>query len=80
MGEAKNDVQIPPDNGRTLSLPVTLVIMPCFLCCKGIPWIDVALSVFSYFLYSLAVPHGLQDLSSLTRDRTCAPCSGSAES
>ena len=28
----------------------------------------------------LAVPHGTPDLSSLTRDRTCAPYRGSAES
>ena len=28
----------------------------------------------------LAALHGMWDLSSLTRDRTCAPCIGSAES
>ena len=33
---------------------------------------------FIYLL--LAVPHGLQDLCSLTRDRTHAPCSGTVES
>ena len=33
------------------------------------------LSFFFYFW-----PHGTWDLSSLTRDRTCAPCSGGAES
>ena len=27
----------------------------------------------------LATLHGMQDLSSLTRDRTCAPCTGSME-
>ena len=30
-------------------------------------------------IYFLAVPHGMWDLSSPIRDRTCAPCSGSAE-
>ena len=30
------------------------------------------------FFIHLAVPRGLWDLSSLTRDRTCAPCSGSS--
>ena len=32
-----------------------------------------------FFFYFLAAPHGMQDLSSPTRDRTHAPCSGSAE-
>ena len=27
----------------------------------------------------LAVPCGMQDFSSLTEDRTCAPCNGSTE-
>ena len=30
------------------------------------------------FFIHLAVPRGLWDLSSLTRDRTCAPCSGNS--
>ena len=30
--------------------------------------------------FFLAMLHSMQDLSSLTRDRTCAPCSGSMES
>ena len=34
---------------------------------------------FFYFNF-LAVPLGIQDLSSLTRDRSHAPCIGSAES
>ena len=29
------------------------------------------------FFVFLAVPCGMRDLSSRTRDRTCAPCSGS---
>ena len=33
-----------------------------------------------FYLLFLATLHGLQDLSSLTRDRTCAPCSGSVKS
>ena len=27
-----------------------------------------------------ATPYSMQDLNSLTRDRTCAPCTGNAES
>ena len=30
-------------------------------------------SVVSLFFFFLAVPHGMKNLSSLTRDRTCAP-------
>ena len=32
------------------------------------------------FVFFLATPHGMQDLSSLTRDGTRNPCSGSAQS
>ena len=32
------------------------------------------------FFFFLAVPHGVRDPSSPTRDRTRAPCSGSTES
>ena len=32
------------------------------------------------FIYFLALPHSMLDLSSPTRDRTLAPCSGSTES
>ena len=39
------------------------------------PLISLSLSFFP-----LAVPHSLRDLSSLTRDRIHAPCSGSTES
>ena len=35
---------------------------------------------FIYLLIFLTTPGGMQDLSSLTRDRTNAPCIGSAES
>ena len=35
--------------------------------------------ILFYFIF-LAMLRGLQDLSSPTRDRTCAPCSGSSES
>ena len=31
-------------------------------------------------IFFLAAPHGMWDLSSPTRDRTCALCSGSMES
>ena len=30
-----------------------------------------------FFLIFLAVQHGMWDLSSLTRDQTCTPCTGS---
>ena len=33
-----------------------------------------------FFLVGGDVPHSMWDLSSLTRDRTCNPCIGSAES
>ena len=36
--------------------------------------------VFLFFFFFLAVLRSLQDLSSPTRDRTHAPCSGSLES
>ena len=32
---------------------------------------------YSCFFF-LPAPHGMQDLSSLTRDQTCTPCSGTA--
>lgn len=32
------------------------------------------------FFFFLAMPWDMQGLSSLTKDRTCAPCGGSAES
>ena len=32
------------------------------------------------FIYFLAVPWGMWDLSSLARDQTCAPCGGRADS
>ena len=35
---------------------------------------------FFVCLFVLAVPHSMRDLSSPTKDRTHAPCSGSAES
>jgi len=36
--------------------------------------------VLFVFFYFLATPHGMPDLSSLTRDQIHTPCSGSAES
>ena len=35
---------------------------------------------FFLFIYFLHIPHGTWDLSSPTRDRTCGPSGGSAES
>ena len=35
---------------------------------------------FSFLFFFPAAPCGFRDLSSPTRDQTCAPCSGSAES
>ena len=47
-------------------------------------WLPGTLTTLSYFYYCflifLATPCGIWDLSSPTRDRTCAPCSGSVES
>ena len=34
---------------------------------------------FNFNINILAMPHGIQDLSSLTRNGTCAPCSGNLE-
>ena len=33
-------------------------------------------TIHTYFLFLLAVPHGMRDLASLLRDRAHAPCSG----
>ena len=33
-----------------------------------------------FFVFFLAIPNGMWDLSSLTKDQTCAPCPGSSES
>ena len=37
-------------------------------------------SLLSYLFIFGATPRGMQDLRSLTRDQTCAACSGSVES
>ena len=34
----------------------------------------------SLFFFFLAAPHSIRDPSSLTRDLTCAPCSGRVDS
>ena len=39
-----------------------------------------SLHEFLFFKKFLAMPHDMWDLSSLTRDQTCAPCIGSADS
>ena len=45
---------------------------------------DLFMNVFVYLLilelFFFFWPRGTQDLSSLTRDGTCTPCSGSMES
>ena len=43
-------------------------------------WCPATFRYIFFFFFFLAAPHGMWDLSSLTRDRTHAPCSGSAES
>ena len=40
----------------------------------------VSFSLFLIIILFLTVPQSMQDLSSLTRDRTHAPCSGISES
>ena len=40
---------------------------------------SISIATF-FFFFLLATLHGLQDLISPTRDRTCAPCNGSGES
>ena len=35
---------------------------------------------FFFFFNFLAIPHGMWDLSSLTKDGTSVPCTGSVES
>ena len=42
--------------------------------------INLLVSLPPFFGGGGASPNGMQDLSSLTRNRICAPCSGSAES
>jgi len=49
-------------------------------CMHGKNWDTGHLGYFIYFFNLLAMSHGLQDLSSLTRDETHAPCIGSLES
>ena len=34
-----------------------------------------AIAFLIFFSFFVAMPHGMQDLSSLTRDQTCVPCS-----
>ena len=36
--------------------------------------------IFPFFFFLLAALHSMWDVSSLTRDRTCIPCSASTES
>ena len=50
--------------------PKTLQACTCF-------WAQMFVRIFSFFLATL---HGMWDLSSLTRDRTWAPCSRSVKS
>ena len=48
---------------------------------KGQTWdVIFLLKTLQFFFFFLAVPCGLQDLSSPIRDRTCVPCIGSTES
>ena len=44
---------------------------------EGLVSLSLAFPIFFFFGATL---HGMWDLSSLTRDRTLAPCSGSPES
>ena len=47
---------------------------------KAIMWAVYYVFQFYFFFFFLATLHSMWDLSSLTRDGTCAPCIGSVES
>ena len=67
----------PPEVGIILKL-VCHILMYVYLYYIGIHRQDkISLSIFFYFL---AMPHGIWDLSSPTRDQTRTQCSGSAKS
>ena len=53
-----------------------------WLITKHVSWILERFKKFFFhnFFYFLAMPHGMWDLNSLTRDQTCTPCIGSTES
>ena len=53
----------------------TSVCIP-FIAAENLCWGKGRLG-FAFFFFFLALPHGMWDLSSLTRDRTHAPCIGS---
>ena len=59
------------------SLPLSFIPLLLSLNFLSLEWSAEALDFFFFFLVS---PRGMQDLSSLTRDRTSAPCSGSVAS
>ena len=42
--------------------------------------IYIYIYIYKLYLFTLVASHGMEDLSSLTRDQTCAPCSGNMES
>ena len=70
------------------------LLPPCLACLLSMPSHHAGIafsspgwsSLFSFFfflmylVFLLSTPHGIGNLSSLTKDRTCALCSGSAES
>ena len=80
----------------SITFPVVLTysIQPFRFLCVPIPFSIAFLTSFPslslpitplyflslFFFFFLATPSGMWNLSSLTRDRTCAPCSGSMES
>ena len=67
-----------------LSFPTTEVKAAYLLCVKRtLFYLQTSRScplLSLFFFFFLAVPCGMWDLSSLTRDQTCAPCMGSVES
>ena len=44
------------------------------------PWTNPEIQNFFFFSFSCATPYSMENLSSLTRDQTHAPCIGSGES
>ena len=47
-----------------------------FMTSQIMKWFEIVATLSAHILCFLVVPHSMQGLSCLTRDRTTAPCSG----